>query len=704
MTFGITLGGVKARFLALAAGAVLAAAITGSLGATADAAASQKPAHVVIVGIPGLRWNDVQPGSALYRIAGDGSVGTLVEYAGLPRTCPADGWLTLNSGTRARVQHTESAPCPPLPAVEANGTVPAMASIVNYNNTLSYNPQWGALASGASGTGAQQSLAVGPGAALALANKDGNVANYRPDTTQLNETTLAKYPLTVIDLGVLSTGTKALQTVNTELAQIDNDLPPDTTLLVTSPGDPDKDQLGVVIIDGPGYQHGQLNADSTRQPGIVVATDLTPTVLSWLGHPNPNLSATPITSGSRGSLAGAIKGFTDRQTAEQVWTSSHSPFFWAYALADAGVLGAIGLIFWGATDEKRRQRATGWRITGVFAAALPVGTFLGNLVPWSRQAHPALWLYLASVVIGLIVGGAALPFGRRDPLAPFGLICLFTVLVLGVDVMTGSHLQLETPFGLSLLEAGRFYGIGNEALGIYGIAALAGAGWLALRLNKKQALIAVSIVAVFTVFASGWPGFGGKAGGTIALVPCFGVLLLVVAGLELTWRRALAIAVSGLVLLAIFGLINYLVPATGHSDIGSFTGGAVHGSSQSGNLLERKIHSNIGSLAVNAFSPLIPIVLVLSALILWRPAWFKVTTVQKAFTSKPLLATILGVMWLMALLGWFANDSGVIVPAAALPFALPLGIAMLAAATDRDDKARYPGTAVAGTSVAGQPV
>jgi len=31
-------------------------------------------------------------------------------------------------------------------------------------------------------------------------------------------------------------------------------------------------------------------------------------------------------------------------------------------------------------------------------------------------------------------------------------------------------------------------------------------------------------------------------------------------------------------------------------------------------------------------------------------------------------------------LGWFADDSGVIVPAVALPMALPLGIAVLAAA------------------------
>ena len=67
--------------------------------------------------------------------------------------------------------------------------------------------------------------------------------------------------------------------------------------------------------------------------------------------------------------------------------------------------------------------------------------------------------------------------------------------------MTGSGLQLETPFGLSVLKAGRFYGIGNEALGIYGLSGLFGAAWLALVLlrryapSRRPAVLAVAVVA-----------------------------------------------------------------------------------------------------------------------------------------------------------------------------------------------------------------
>ena len=54
---------------------------------------------------------------------------------------------------------------------------------------------------------------------------------------------------------------------------------------------------------------------------------------------------------------------------------------------------------------------------------------------------------------------------------------------------------------------------------------------------------------------------------------------------------------------------------------------------------------------------------------------------------------MLGVLWLMPVLGWLADDSGVIVAAAVLPFALPLGIAILAAAAYPPDQARYGDTA-----------
>jgi hypothetical protein len=681
---------------ALVAALLTTGLTVGAALATATPAAAQTPArHVVIVGLSGLRWSDLSPTAAptLWRLAGQGSVGSLVDDAVLPLTCPADGWLTMNAGARAQSDHT-GAGCRTFPAVHPDNigaTVPALPALIRYNQRFRTDPDWGLL-----GRAAGCTTAVGPGAALALAAPSGAVGSYLPSPAGLTATVLSRCPLTVVDLGNLNSAERsvALAAADTELKHLLAELPAATTLLITAPGaTATPPHLQLTLADGAGYQAGLLESSSTRQPGLVVLTDLTPTVLGWLGQPvPPGVVGAQLTRGNRASgspsLPATIRGLVGRDTAEQVWRSTHNEFFWAYALADASVLAGIGLVFWGAAPERRRQRARWWRIAGVFAVSVPAGTFLANLVPWWRQAHPAAWLYGVAVALALVIATAVLLVTRRrDPLAPFGLVCLFTVAVLGLDVMTGSRLQLETPFGLSMIETGRFYGIGNEALGIYGITALFAAAWLAhgslqrYPSSRRPALAAVFAVAVFAVFASGWPGFGGKAGGTIAMVPCFALLLMAVAGVRLSWRRLALVAVSGLALFVVFALVSYFTSVTGKSDIGTFAGDALHG--HAGSLLLRKIHSNLGSLSVSMFSPLVPVVVVVTGLMLWRPAWFGLKTLPLAYAAEPLLRPVLAVLWLMPVLGWFADDSGVIVPAAALPLALPLGIAALAATAYR---------------------
>jgi hypothetical protein len=696
-------GAVRSGVLAglLAMGAALVMAHPAAARTPAPVMSRPPVRHVVVVGLSGLRWSDVSPTAtpALWRLAGQGSVGSLVVGTALPLTCPADGWLTLNGGARAQSRHTDAG-CGRFPAVDpagpqdAGATVPELPALISYNRRFHNDPSWGLL-----GRAAGCATAVGPGAALALAEPQGpsgQVASYLPGPSDLTAAVLSRCPLTVVDLGNLgySERSAALAAADTELQRLVAELPPGTTLLVTAPGSTTRPpHLQLTLVDGAGYQAGLLEASSTRQPGLVTLTDLTPTVLGWLGHGVPaGVIGAQLTRGDRGPLDATIRSLVARDTAEQVWLSTHDEFYWAYLLAGAAVLAAIGLACWGGAPERREQRARWWRAAGVFAVSVPAGTFLASLVPWWRSAHPAAWLYGVAGALALVIALAALLVTRRrDPLAPFGVVCVFTVVVLGLDVMTGSRLQLETPFGLSVLVGGRFYGIGNEALGIYGVTALFSAAWLALVAlrrypsSRRPALAAATAVAVFAVVASGWPGFGGKVGGTLAMVPCFGLLLAAVAGIRLNWRRVLLFAVSGLALFAAFALISYFTGIAGQSDIGTFAGNVLHG--HGGSLLLRKIHANLGSLSVSMFSPVIPSVVVLTGLMLWRPAWFGRKTILKtmplAYAAEPLLRPVLVVLWLMPVLGWFADDSGVVVPGAALPLVLPLAIGLLAAAAYR---------------------
>ena len=324
------------------------------------------------------------------------------------------------------------------------------------------------------------------------------------------------------------------------------------------------------------------------------------------------------------------------------------------------------------------------------------------------------------------------------------------MLIVGLDVMTGSRLQMGSPFGLSVLEGGRFYGIGGEGIGLYAACAMIAIAWAgntllhragpvparldaaawmrppgcgrpgcgrldaarldAARLDggtgdpgrgmggaRGRALIAASAVALFVVIACGWPQFGAKVGGTIAIVPCALLLLMAMAGIRITVRRVTVVLGSGVALFAVFAVINYLIPATGQSDIGSFAGNLFHG--QSGGLLMRKLTSMLGSIGL---SPAVLPIIILIGLILLKPSWFAVKAVPRAYAAEPLLGMTLAMMWLVCVLGWFADDSGIAVPGAALPLAVPLGIALLAGIPLVDEKAASRGPSVTGSSVTGR--
>lgn len=129
----------------------------------------------------------------------------------------------------------------------------------------------------------------------------------------------------------------------------------------------------------------------------------------------------------------------------------------------------------------------------------------------------------------------------------------------------------------------------------------------------------------------------------------------------------------------VFALVNYLAPSTGQSDIGGFFGQVLHGGA--GGTLSRKIGSNVGSLTTSYYALIVPPVVVVAGLMLLRPSVFAIKTLPQAWAARPLLRVVLAAIWLVAVLCWFAEDSGVTVVASGLPFTLPLAIGAAAACT-----------------------
>jgi hypothetical protein len=161
------------------------------------------------------------------------------------------------------------------------------------------------------------------------------------------------------------------------------------------------------------------------------------------------------------------------------------------------------------------------------------------------------------------------------------------------------------------------------------------------------------------------------------------------------------VAASGLAVFLVFAVISYFLPGAGVSDMGTFAGNLVHG--RGGDVLQRKVISNVGSLTLDVLGWLIPVAALAAGAALWRPAELRLRTLATAFAALPLLRVLAWLSWLVLVIAWFFDDSGVIVPAVALPFVVPLTIALAASVSTAAAGARYLDTAFAGSSVAGRP-
>jgi hypothetical protein len=117
------------RSAAARVGALLLAVLAVLLTTGGPAAAAPAPTadRVLVVGVPGLVWSDVDPDATpnLWALAEDAPIAAVSVRAARATSCLLDGWATLGAGNRARFPAPDEIPPPvPLPTVPLPGEPP----------------------------------------------------------------------------------------------------------------------------------------------------------------------------------------------------------------------------------------------------------------------------------------------------------------------------------------------------------------------------------------------------------------------------------------------------------------------------------------------------------------------------------------------------------------------------------------------------
>jgi hypothetical protein len=328
------------------------------------------------------------------------------------------------------------------------------------------------------------------------------------------------------------------------------------------------------------------------------------------------------------------------------------------------------------------------RRTALVFAAVPVSTYLANLVPWWRGTHPLSALVLSLLAALLAVTAIALlgPW-RRHLLGPFGAVAAITGLVLLVDVVTGSTLQLSSLMGYSPLVAGRFYGFGNLAFSLFATGMLLGVTAVAdvlLRRNQRRAAIAaVLVTGVVAVLVDGWPRWGSDFGGVLALVPGFAVLALLVAGVRVSWWRAALIGLAAAATITVVAYLDWRNPVADRSHLGRFVQQVIDGDAAT--IVQRKLEANLRAFRNYLLALIVPIGFAFVVLVLMRPVASHASALGRAYDrSATLRSGVIAVLVTLGI-GFAVNDSGIAIPAVALFVAIPLILAASVRALELDE-------------------
>lgn len=712
-----------ARATALVAAALLATALVPLGAATAQADDGDRP--VLLVGVAGLAWSDAD---GLAQALGDDDLaaGSLVVRSTEAVACPSDGWLAISTGNRATGGRSDddAATCLGMDVDETGSAAGQFgpATVERWDDYLadaagrSFVAEPGLLGDVLAEHGVSTS-AIGEGAAVALATSEGEVAEYTGfETDRVSDDVaeaLTGSDLVAVDVGDPWEGVEAgEQTREEAVAAAAEDVAAvlagaeasgrDPVVLISGISD-DRGPQALRFFAAMGLGTGELSSGSTRQPGYVLATDQHATILDLLGvDPGATTSiGSPMTLTSTDDPDALVAAAQDRELHADAQRPLIPSFYLGLVILNLALYIAVALGLRRASVARRvaphrEPLLQALRMVALGIAAIPVASYLTNLLPWWRASPPALALVGATVLLAAAIVAIALrgPW-RRQLLGPAAVVAGITAIVLAVDVVTGARLQVSAVMGIPTLVAGRFYGMNNTSFALFTASVVLLATALVNPLvqsgRRGRAAAVVAAIGLVAIVVDGAPFWGADFGGPPALLVAFGLLTLLAAGIRLTIKRVLLILVgAGLATMSI-AYLDWLRPPGSRTHLGRFFQDVLDGDLWP--VIGRKLDQNLTILLGNRPLTILAIGgVLLVVLVLIRPVKETITSpdggeyawlsggapISAMARQTPMLGPGLIALAVAAGIGFAVNDSGIAIPALAVALAVPLLLAFCA--------------------------
>ncbi len=451
---------------------------------------------------------------------------------------------------------------------------------------------------------------------------------------------------------------KAIKRVDFLLGEIMNrvDLSEDYLLFVvptsSNKGIRRGDKLTLTVVAGPRVD-GLLTSGTTRRTGLITNLDIAPTIYNYLGGENTFFTGRKIDSIFSNYGIDYLQGLN-----KKIITT----FKWRPTLVKGFILIQIIILI----------------VIGIILIYKDISYYLIEIIKYILLA--LLWIpifFLLSrffiiydiILVTLFWVGtslflAYLTLRSKDNLIPILIPSLLTFILLAIDIWTGNRLIELSILGYSPVIGARFYGIGNEFMGI-----IIGAGVVGVTVLKEydrrwtiNKLLVLFIILVVTI---GHPKLGANFGGLITAAVICTITYFNLKGARFDYNyllKIIFILFFSIILVILFDLVGTEDEQThfAHTLLSIKEGGL----SQLLKIIYRKVSINLKLLRWTIWSKVL-IAFVAILVILFKRPKGRLKVIMEEYPS--LTAGFRGLI-LGSVVTMFVNDSGVVAAATLLIF------------------------------------
>lgn len=342
------------------------------------------------------------------------------------------------------------------------------------------------------------------------------------------------------------------------------DMNDNQTLIVASPM-VDEIAINENLLLSPIWLYGKstngniLTSGTTRRDGIVANIDIAPTILNLL-----DVTKKPVEMLGESILVkhSPIKLVKELEHIAKTYGWRASVLF-PYVIWQIIVLVSSILLWIKNLYHKPHKGQVLIKILLIGMLYIPI------IMLYSSYFTPFnLYIYLLSIfVISFFFGW----LGNRLSLElNFFIIGFITFVSITIDIIFGSPLMKRSFLGYDPIIGARYYGIGNEYMGVYIGATLLMTSSLIQISKSKFTIWLIALIYILISLILIFPTLGTNAGGAISAVAGTALTMLKISKIDYKWDKKGIALLLLLFLLGIFLLvtINILVPENINSHIG----------------------------------------------------------------------------------------------------------------------------------------